>query len=161
MEGLFVFYLLITMKYLEKLFLSFFQWNLRKQYDILTILQNLRRAWRSVLYIHCEGTAENQQLILQSVAFQSCIYSDTSHCPANQWGLKRDSVELKTTPLSEIWSLVLIMPSRQMRSSFILNNFIFYILVDNSQCTIHPTVSFLGSSAFILEENKGLKRKGR
>lgn len=29
MEGLFVFYLLITIKYLEKLFLSFLQWNLR------------------------------------------------------------------------------------------------------------------------------------
>lgn len=43
MEGLFVFYLLTTIQYLEKLFLSFLKWNLRKWYDNLTILRNLRR----------------------------------------------------------------------------------------------------------------------
>lgn len=43
MEGLFVFHLLITIQYFEKLFLSFLQWNLRKWWDNLTVLQNLRR----------------------------------------------------------------------------------------------------------------------
>lgn len=115
MEGLFGFYLFTTIQYFEKLFLSFLQWNLRKWQDNLTILQNLRKHVKTGILNTLGKDSWKQHLILQTGLFQSCIYPGTSRWPANQQGLKRDTVKLKITPLFEIWSLVLIcLPARQM-----------------------------------------------